>query len=141
MTTPLQCSVWWEKKGVWNLNSSLDRHNRRDFEGQKVKSINVNYWWNMGDASTKSRYILMIGIWDKYFHFIPVIMLLYIYKYWFKILKRLKFPPLIKARELSTNCTMGNLTCSRPTQHTYIQSMLNLTRFISFNTMQILGFT
>ena len=59
-------------------------------------------------------------------------MLLYIYKYWFKILKRLKFPPLIKARELSTNCTMGNLTCSRPTQHTYIQSMLNLTRFISF---------
>ena len=59
-------------------------------------------------------------------------MVLYIYKYWFKMLKRLKFPPLIKARALSTNCTMGNLTCSRPTQLTYIQSMLNLGRFISF---------
>jgi hypothetical protein len=25
MTVPLQYSVWWEKRGVWNLNSSLDR--------------------------------------------------------------------------------------------------------------------
>ena len=30
----------------------------------------------------------MIGIYDKYFHFIPVIMVLYIYKYWIKMLKR-----------------------------------------------------
>ena len=35
---------------------------------------------------------------------------------------------LIKGRASSTNCTMGNLA----TQHTYIQSMLNLPRFISF---------
>jgi hypothetical protein len=35
------------------------------------------------------------------------------------MLKRWKFPPLIKARASSTNCTMGNLA----TQHTYIQSM------------------
>jgi hypothetical protein len=55
----------------------------------------------------------------------------YIYKYWFKMLKRWKFPPLIKARASSTNCTMGNLTWSRHTTY-YIQSMLNLTRFISF---------
>ena len=31
---------------------------------------------------------LQKGIYDKYFHFIPVIMVLYIYKYWFKMLKR-----------------------------------------------------
>jgi hypothetical protein len=35
---------------------------------------------------------------------------------------------LIKACASSTNCTMGNLA----TQHTYIQSILNLPRFISF---------
>ena len=29
------------------------------------------------------------------------------------MLKRWKFPPLIKAHASSTNCTMGNLTCSR----------------------------
>jgi hypothetical protein len=29
-----------------------------DYEGQKGKSINVNYWWNMGDTSTKSRYFI-----------------------------------------------------------------------------------
>jgi hypothetical protein len=40
-----------------------------------------------------------------HFHFIPVNMVLYIYKYWFKILKRWKFPPLIKVRTSSTNCT------------------------------------
>jgi hypothetical protein len=44
------------------------------------------------------------------------------------MLKRSKFPPLIQARASSTNCTMGNLA----TQHAYIQSMLNLPRFISF---------
>ena len=32
--------------------------------------------------------LLTIGIEDKYFHFIPVIMVLYIYKYWLKMLKR-----------------------------------------------------
>ena len=40
-------------------------------------------------------------------------MVLYTYKYWFKMLKWWRFPPLIKARASSTNCTMGNLTCSR----------------------------
>jgi len=55
-------------------------------------------------------------------------MVLHTYKYWFKMLKRWKFPRLIKARASSTNCTMGNLA----TQHTYIQSMLNIQRFISF---------
>ena len=62
----------------------------------------------------KVNILSMIGIYDKYFHFIPVIMVLYIYKYWFKMLKRLRFTPLIKALASSTNCTMpGNLTCSR----------------------------
>jgi hypothetical protein len=32
--------------------------NRQDYEGQKGKSINVNYWWNMGDTSTKSQYFI-----------------------------------------------------------------------------------
>jgi hypothetical protein len=36
----------------------LAAHNRRDYEGQKGKSINVNYWWNMGDTSTESRYFI-----------------------------------------------------------------------------------
>ena len=40
-------------------------------------------------------------------------MVLYIYKYWFEMLKQWKFPPLIKARASSMNCTMCNLTCSR----------------------------
>ena len=50
------------------------------------------------------------------------------------MLKRFKFPPLIKACALSTNCTMGNLA----TQHTYMQSMSNLPRFITlqkYNTV------
>ena len=40
---------------------------------------------NMGDTSTKVDTLLMIGIYDSYFHFIPVIMVLYTYKYWFKM--------------------------------------------------------
>ena len=70
--------------------------------------------------------LLMIGNKDKYFHFIPVIMVLYIYKYW--------FPPLIKARASSTNCTMGNLTCSRHATYLHVHTiyLLNLARFISF---------
>jgi hypothetical protein len=39
-------------------------------------------------------------------------MVLYTYKYWFKMLKQWKFSPLIKGRASSTNCTMGNLACS-----------------------------
>ena len=75
--------------------------------------------------------LLMMVFRTNIFTLIPVIMVWYIYKYWFKMLKRWKFPPLIKARASSTNCTMGNLTWSRHTTY-YIQSMLNLTRFISF---------
>ena len=52
-------------------------------------------------------------------------------------MKRWTFPPLIKARASSTNCTMGNLA----TQHTYIQSMLNLPIFISFLLCKSLIFT
>ena len=37
----------------------LTAHNRLDYEGQKGKSININYWWNMGDTSTKSRYFII----------------------------------------------------------------------------------
>jgi hypothetical protein len=81
----------------------------------------------------------MIGIYDKYFHFIPVIMVLYIYKYWFKMLKRFKFPPLIKARALSTNCFMGNLICSRPTHATYLHTIYVKSREIHILfTIQIL---
>jgi hypothetical protein len=61
--------------------------------------------------------------------------LLYIYKYWFRMLKRWKFPPLIKAHASSTNCTMGNLTCSHHATylHTMIlQSMLNLANINRF---------
>ena len=92
-------------------------HNRRDYEGQKGKSINVNYWWNMGDTST------------NIFTLYHVIMVLYIYKYWFKMLKRWKFPPLIKARASIALWVISHVLA---TQHTYIQSMLNLARFISF---------
>ena len=82
--------------------------------------------------------LLMIGIQDKYFHFIHVIMVLYIYKYWLKMLKRLKFPPLIKARASSTYCTMGNLTCSRHT--TYLHTIYVKSREIHIlSTIQILG--
>jgi hypothetical protein len=50
-------------------------------------------------------------------------MVLYAYKYWFKMLKQWKFPPLIKARASSTlikarasstNCTMCNLATQHP---------------------------
>jgi hypothetical protein len=82
--------------------------------------------------------LLMIGIYDKYFHFIPVIMVLYIYKYWFKMLKRWKFPPLIKGRASSANCTMGNLTCSR--HATYLHKIYVKSRKIHIlSTIQILG--
>jgi hypothetical protein len=61
MTAPLQYSVWWEKRGVLDLKFELvlTAHNRRDNEGQKGKSIYVNYLWNMDDTSTK-RYLWQI---------------------------------------------------------------------------------
>jgi hypothetical protein len=50
-----------------------------------VLGINVNYWWNMGDTSTKSRYFINDWYFGQIFSlFIPVIMVLYIYKYWNK---------------------------------------------------------
>ena len=94
----------------------MTAHNRRDYEGHKGKSINVNYWWNMGDTSAKRRYFIndwylgqIFSLYTCNYGFIYKCT----YKYWFKMLKRWKFPPLIKARASSTNCTMGNLTCSR----------------------------
>jgi hypothetical protein len=38
----------------------LTAHNRGYYEGQKPKgkSINVNYWWNMCNTSTKSQYFI-----------------------------------------------------------------------------------
>ena len=92
----------------------------------------VNYWWNMGDISTKSRYFIKNWYLWQLFSLYTCNYGLYIYKYWFKMLKRWKFPPLIKAHASSRNWNMDNLTCSRPTQHSYIQFMLNFTRFISF---------
>ena len=65
-------------------------------------------------------------------------MVLYIYKYWFKMLKRWNFPPLIKARASSTNCTMGNLTYSR--HATYLHIIYAKSREIHIlSTIQILG--
>ena len=62
-----------------------------------------------------------------------------IYKYWFKMLKRWKFPPLIKARASSTNCTMGNLTCSR--HATYLHTIYVKSREIHIlSTIQILDY-
>ena len=57
-----------------------------------------------------------------------------IHSFWnaLRIRRKSTFPPLIKAGASSTNCTMGNLTCSRHATYRYIQSMLNLARFISF---------
>ena len=57
----------------------------------KVKRVNrlmsiIDEIW--GIHLQKFDTLLMIGIYDRYFHFIPVIMVLYTYKYWFKILKR-----------------------------------------------------
>jgi hypothetical protein len=85
-------------------------------EGQKSKSININYWWDMGGTSTKSQYFIndwfLEQIFSLYFCNYGYIYIC-TYKYWFKILKQWKCPPLIKARASSTNCTMDNLTCSR----------------------------
>jgi hypothetical protein len=66
-------------------------------------------------------------------------MVLYIYKYWFKMLKRWKFPPLIKARASSANCTMCNLTCSH--HATYLHTIYVKSREIHIlSTIQILDF-
>ena len=54
------------------------------------------------------------------------------YKYWFKMLKRLKFPPLINACASSANCTMGNLTCSR--HATYLHTI-----YIKYREIHILS--
>jgi hypothetical protein len=43
------------------------------------------------DASTHSRYFINDWHLGQIFSFIPVIMVLYIYKYWSKMLKRSKF--------------------------------------------------
>ena len=125
MTASLQYSLWWEERSLkfyfeswppiigWIMK--VKRANRL------ISIIDEIWVIHLQKVDT----LLLIGIYDKYFHFIPVIMVLYIYKYWFKILKRWKFPPLIKARASSTNCTMGNLTCSRhtPYLHTiYVKS-------------------
>ena len=65
------------------------------------------------------------------------IMVLYIYKYWIKMLKRWKFPPLIKAHASSANCTMGNLTCSL--HATYLHTIYVKSQEIHIlSTMQIL---
>ena len=72
--------------------------------------------------------LLMIGIQDKYFHFIPVIMVLYIYKYWFKMLKQSKISTINHRQQIAPWVISLVLT----TQYTYIQSMLNLAIFISF---------
>ena len=51
-------------------------------EGQKGKSIDINYWWDTWVIHLQKVDILsMIGIKNKYVHFIPVIMVLYTYKY------------------------------------------------------------
>ena len=84
-------------------------------EGQKDKSINVNYWygWYIYRKSILYQWLVFrTNIFTLYMH-VPVIMVLYTYKYWFKMSKRWKFPPLIKGRASSANCSMGNLTCSR----------------------------
>jgi hypothetical protein len=69
----------------------------------------------MGDTSTKSRYF--INDW-----YLGQIFLLYACNYGLiyiftntglKCLNDQKCPPLIKARASSTNCTMGDLSCSR----------------------------
>jgi hypothetical protein len=60
----------------------LTAHNSRDYEGQKANrlmSIIDEIWViHLQKVDTLST----IGIDDKYFHFIPVIMVLYINKYW-----------------------------------------------------------
>ena len=111
MTAPLQYSVWWEKRSL-KFKFEL-------WQPMKVKRANrlmsiIDEIWviHLQKVDTLST----IGIYNKYFHIISVIMVLYTYKYWFKMLKRWKFPRLIKAHASSTNCTMGNLA----TQHTCI---------------------
>jgi hypothetical protein len=113
----------------------------RDYEGQKGKSINVNYWWNIGDTSTKSRYF--INDW-----YLGQIFSLYTCNYGFiylqiqkctglKCWSDQKCPPLIKARASSTNCTMWNLTCSR--HATYLHTIYVKSREIHIlSTIQIL---
>ena len=78
----------------------------------KIKNNNLyrsSYYWNFRTSSFKQVVCLILSINAR----------IYIVG---------KFPPLINARASSTNCTMGNLA----PQHTYIQYMLYLPRFISF---------
>ena len=51
--------------------------------------------------------LLMIGIEGKYFHFIPVIMVLYIYKYWFKMLKRSKISTINQGKHIVNELHYG----------------------------------
>ena len=136
MTASLQYSVWWEERSL-----------KFKFESwppiiggiMKVKRANrlmsiIDEIWVIHLQKVDT--LLMIRIQDKYFHFIPVIMVLYIYKYWFKMSKWWKFPPLIKARASSTNYTMGNLICSR--HATYIRLYLH-TIYVKSREIHILS--
>jgi hypothetical protein len=53
-----QTKIWFKWSKDLYSRKDMNLSNRRDFEDQKGKSINVNYWWNMGDTSTKSRYFI-----------------------------------------------------------------------------------
>jgi hypothetical protein len=110
----------------------LTAHNRRDYEGQKGKLINVNYWWNMGYTSTKSRYF--INDW-----YLGQIFLLYTCNYGFIIFTNtgLKCWSDENFHHWSRHVhrqriALWIISLVLATQHTYIQSMLNLERFISF---------
>jgi hypothetical protein len=51
--------------------------------------------------------LLITGIKGKYFHFIPVIMVLYIYKYWFKMLKRSKISTINQCKRIVNELHYG----------------------------------
>jgi hypothetical protein len=110
----------------------LTAHNRRDYEGQKGKSVNVNYLWNMGDTSTKSWYF--INDW-----YLGQIFSLYTCNYGFIYLQILVLKCWSDENfhhwSRHTHCqqiALWVISLVLATQHTCIQSMLNIARFISF---------
>ena len=106
MTAPLQYSVWWEKRSL-KFKFEL-------WQPMKVKRANrLMSIIDMGDTFTKSRYFINDWYLEQIFSLYTCNYGFIYLQYWFKMLKRWKFTPLIKAHASSMNCTMGNLTCSR----------------------------
>ena len=127
---------WWKKYGVEKTDrvtkTSLFERNWATWLKPRRRSRPFRLvWWALDMSDLRVWALIHLEC------TVPVIMVLYIYQYWFKMLKWWKFPPLIKARTSSMNCTMGNLTCS--CHATYLHAIYVKSREIHIlSTIQIL---